>query len=112
MSGVRASDFVVRTYSVMADGFPGYTFLAATPARARVRAWWSYCSYRHVTFGEFLKISSIKRAEDHPDLGKEILVGGARAFWVGQDRQYVHFVRPNTDVVVYSHPNDVAAVAR
>lgn len=103
-----AGDFIVRRYRVTADGFPAYTFLAATPGRARVRAWWSYCSYRDVSFGEFLKISSIERAEDDPALGREILVGGQRAFWVGQDRQYVHFVRPHTDVVIYSHPNDVA----
>jgi len=105
-----AGDFIVKSYRVQVDGFPAHTYLAATPARARARAWESYCSYRYVPFSEFLKISKIERAENDPRLGKPIMVAGLRAFWVGQDRQYVHFVRPHTDVVICSHPNDVSEV--
>lgn len=103
-----ATEFIVRTYSVKVEGFPKHQYLAATPARARVRAWWAYCAYRHVSFREFLMISTLRRIDDRPGLGKPIMVGGLPAFWVGDDRQYIHFVRPHSDVIIYSHPNDVA----
>ena len=102
--------FRLKTYVVAVDGFPAYRYLAATPAKARARAWVSYCSYRAITFREFLRISSIRRGADDSGFGRPILVGGQPAFWCGFNGQYVEFVRPHRVDIVFSHPADVNEV--
>lgn len=102
--------FRLRTYLVTVLGFPTYVYLAASSAKARARAWRGYCSYSAISFREFLLISSIRRGEDHPQLGRPIMVGGDLAFWCGFNGQHVEFVRPNAETIFLSHPLDVGEV--
>jgi hypothetical protein len=103
--------FMLKTYAVTVEGFPAYNYEAATPAQARSSAWHSYRNYRDVPFREFLRISSIRRADDPQGFGRLITVGGLPAHWVGWNGQYVRFVRPDSTVIVLSHPADVVEAA-
>ena len=48
------SEFLLRKYDVSVQGFSAHPYDANSPAQARVRAWYAYCSYRHVSFKEFM----------------------------------------------------------
>jgi hypothetical protein len=101
----------IRTYEVTVQGFPGSLYSARSPAKARVRCWYSYSSYRDVTFREFLRISSIKRIENPPGVGDRILVGGREAVRAsGGNSHYVAFMRDDSDEVYFSHPLDVSQI--
>lgn len=102
--------FRIKTYVVMVSDFPAHRYIAASPAKARAKAWGSYCAYRAISFREFLRISSIRRAEDDRGFGRTILVGGQPAFWCGFDGQYVEFVRPHAETTFLSHLADVNEV--
>lgn len=102
--------FLLKRYLVSVTGFPAHPYDAHSPAAARVKAWHAYCSYRHCSFKEFLTISSVRRGEDPEGYGRDILVGGQPAHFVGQDSQYVRFVRPGEKQTLISHPLDVAEV--
>jgi hypothetical protein len=103
--------FLIKRYDVTVSGFPVHAYDAHSPAAARVKAWHSYCSYRHCSFKEFMTISTIRRGEDPEGYGNPILVGGKQAFWVGADAQYVKFVLPGETQTFISHPLDVEEVA-
>lgn len=103
--------FLLKKYSVTVSGFPAHLYDAHSPAAARVQAWHSYCSYRHCSFREFLKISTIKRGEDPEGYGRKIRVGGKPAHFVSRDSQYVRFVYPGETRAFISHPLDVSEVA-
>lgn len=104
--------FILKTYDVQVQGFgQTYPYLASSPAKARVQAWHAYCSYRAISFREFLSISTIRRGVDAPGIGRPITVGGLPAHWCGFNGQYVRFCRPDEDQTFFSHPNDVAEVA-
>lgn len=103
--------FLLKSYEVQVEGFPGWTRNeGASPGQARAKAWQAYCSYRDVPFREFLKISTIRRCADPEGFGRPIIVGGKPAHWVGFNGQYVRFVRPDESVVMLSHPADVSEV--
>jgi hypothetical protein len=57
-----------------------------------------------------LAISSVRRVPDPPGIGERILVNGLPATRViGHGHgHYVHFMRDDGDVVLLSHPADVA----
>lgn len=103
--------FLLKTYAVTVLGFPAHNYEAATPGQARSHAWQSYRSYNDVPFREFLRISSIKRAVDADGFGRQIMVSGRDAYWVGSNGQYVRFCRPGETMVLLSHPLDVAGAA-
>lgn len=104
--------FLLKTYDVNVQGFwQTHQYLASTPAKARVKAWHSYCSYHAIPFGEFLKISTIKRGTDQPGVGRPIIVGGLPAHWCGFNGQYVVFCRPDEEQTFMSHPSDVTEAA-
>lgn len=104
--------FLLKTYEIATTDFPTYRpYSAATPAQARAKAWNAYCSYRQISFRDFLQISTVRRADDPTGFGREIIVGGTPAHWVGFDGQYVRFCRPDETTVLISHPNDVSEVA-
>ena len=101
---------LLRRYSVTVNGFAPGIYDAHSPAGARVQAWHSYCSYHQISFREFLKISSVKRCAEPDGYGKKITVGGAPAYFVAQNQQYVRFVRPGEKRIVSAHPLDVQEV--
>lgn len=104
-------EFLLKRYDVTVRGFTVHHYDAHSPGAARVQAWHSYCSYRQVSFKEFMTLSVVRRGADLEGYGRPILVGGAEAFYVGQHGDYVRFVRPGETTVVHSHPLDVKELA-
>jgi len=98
---------ILKTYSVTVQGFSPHTFFAATPGRARVRAWHSYSSGYPCSFKEFMSISSCRRADDPPGLGRKITVGGKPAYSVPTEHGHPEYVFPDTDVILNTHPLDL-----
>ena len=99
----------VRTYSVTIRGedFPPVLFSRRSAAQARAAAWRAYSNYRAVTFGQFLKISKLKRVENPPGVGTKILVQGQPAVRLGAVGPYVAFMYEGSDTPLVSHPSDV-----
>ena len=98
----------IRTYAITIRGFEPALYSARSPAKARARCWRDYDVYNNVTFGDFLRISTLRRAPDPPGIGERILVAGLPATRVIGHGQYVHFMRDDSDVVLCAHPSDVA----
>ena len=105
------ADFKIKQYSVSVSGFTDQQFFAASPGKARVKAWESYRrAYDTCTFKDFMRKARVRRC-DWPPLpkrfGEKILVGGEEAYWVKTDGHYVWFVRPGQEQIRLSHPLDV-----
>lgn len=104
------TDFLLKGYRVEVRGFPSSFYAAATHSKALAKAWRDYTHATDIAFRDFLKIARARRAPTPDGFGDRILVGGAPAFRVtGQPsvNNYVQFVRPGSDQVLYSHPADV-----
>ena len=104
------SGFLIKRFDVTVSGFRAHGYDAPTPGVARVKAWHSYCSYRAVTFKEFMKISVVRKGQAPEGYGRKILVGGREAFFVGNSGHEVRFVLPGETTVFNSHPLDVSEV--
>lgn len=103
--------FLLKRYMVTVSGFPAHAYDAHSPGAARVQAWHSYCSYRQVTFKEFMQLSVVRRGEAPEGYGRSIIVSGKPAHFVSRENQYVRFVLPDETRAFISHPLDVAEVA-
>lgn len=99
----------VKTFEITVDGFAGTPYCARTFGQARAAAWREYCNYRHVTFAQFLKISTGRRVDNAPTVGDRIRVSGEMVTRVVARNQgpYVAFMRDGEDRICLSHPNDV-----
>jgi hypothetical protein len=84
--------------------------LAPTRGKAMARAW-ACDAFSGSTFGEFLRFARCRR-DDYtpPRFGDPITVCGRPAFFVGNNRQYVHFAYPGADHTMVAHPYDVLPV--
>lgn len=100
----------IRTYELTVQGFPPALYSARSPAAARARCWRDYCAAYDTTFGRFLTISSVRRVDNPPGIGRRVLIGGDPATVVIGHGQYVHFMRDDSDVILCSHPLDVQEV--
>jgi hypothetical protein len=107
--GELPSDLIIRPYIVSVSGFGELTWFARSRGKALATAWEAYCSYRDdVDFKAFLKLARcVGERACGSRFGEPIMVGSERAYYVSHDRQYIQFVRPNSDVVLHSHPLDV-----
>ncbi len=102
--------FILRAYDVTVKGWVAKRFLAATAARARVRCWHAYSMVEDLSFGDFLRKTSIRRATNVPaDFGVAVTIGGEAAYLTGEGGAggHVAFVRPHCDQILFSHPLDV-----
>lgn len=99
----------IRTYEVRVQGFPPSLYSARLPGKALAAAWRAWGAVSDAPFGEFLKISSVRRAADPPGIGERIMVAGQPATRVIGYGQYVHFMRDDSDTILCSHPSDVTA---
>lgn len=100
----------IRTYSISVRGFNDTLWSARSPAKARAECWRAFSSYDGglATFGDFLRMSRIRRVPDPPGIGERILVCGLPATRViGGVANYVAFMRDDSDVILMSHPADV-----
>lgn len=101
-------DLIIRPYLVAVSGFGELTWFARSRGKALAKAWEAYCSYRDdVGFGAFMSIARCVGKTTAYRFGEAITVGGKPAYFVSCDRQYIQFVRPDSDVVLNSHPFDV-----
>lgn len=99
--------FVVRPWTVIVSGYGHGDYIARTRGKALADAWRS-SAFEGWTFAEFLKRSTC-RLNRHPweRFGEAITVAGKPAFLVSSNKQYVVFVRPDSDVLMSAHPFDV-----
>lgn len=99
---------IVKPWKVSVSGFPCHTYYAASRGKALAKACSDFQSYRDdYTFKDFLKIARCWREVGHDRFGEEITVAGLPAYLVSYNRQYIQFVRPDSDVILNSHPLDV-----
>lgn len=103
------ADLIIRPYIVTVSGFGELTWFARSRGKALAAAWEAYCSYRDdVDFKAFLKMARCIGKTGHDSrFGEPITVAGERAYWVSCDSQYIQFVRPDSVVILHSHPLDV-----
>jgi len=102
------ADFLIKRYRVGVVGFTDTFWFAASPGKARAKAWDSYRVCDDCSFKRFLQISVVRRDLVVPThFGKEIQVGGEKAYYVSENGQYIQFVRPGEEVILNSHPLDV-----
>lgn len=101
-------DLVVRPYRVEVPHFGSFLYVAGSRGKALAKAFGDWRSLRdEADFKDFLRLAKAKRDDCEGRFGEAITVGGQAAYYVSHDRQYVQFVRPNSDVVLHSHPLDV-----
>lgn len=99
------STFRLRRYVVTVAGWGEATHLATSRGKAMADAW--RCdAFNGYSFGEFLKFARC-RLDWYQPQPREITVGGEQCWGLGNNGQYVEFVRPNGDHVLHSHPLDV-----
>lgn len=99
---------IVRPFKVSVSGFPDATYMAVSRQKAIAMAWRDIqtCGYSY-SFKDFLKVATATQDAPAPHFGTPITVGGKPAFFVSCNRQYVQFVRPDSDTILNSHPYDV-----
>ena len=97
---------LLKPYTVKVQGFDPITYFAPSHGVARAKAWRGYCSYNDINFGEFMRISTVRRAPNPPGYGDRIIVADKPAYRI-PDRFGTHFVRPNDTVVMSCHPSEV-----
>lgn len=99
---------VVKAYTVTVDGYTAVRYVAKSAGKARAAAWRDFQIVGPCSFKDFMRRASVRSASPGATFGTPITVGGEPAFQVGYDGHYVQFVRPDSDVVLNSHPNDVS----
>jgi len=110
---IAQAPFCLKPFSVKVDGFNAAFYAARTRQQAIARCWRDYQSCRDIAFRDFLKIVRASKTVAPPGFGEPITVSGFPAFRVSGEpgvNNYVKFVRPGSDRIVYSHPNDVEPV--
>lgn len=115
-------------YEVTVEGFPPVLYAAATPAKARTRAWHAYTSAYECSFRDFLKISTLRRCgipEDdgyvRRNYGIDVRIGQrvrlkeegrlsrqcGEVIYPGRSTAHVHVVLDGDDHPVIVHPANV-----
>jgi hypothetical protein len=102
--------FVLQSWTVRVSGYGHWTYEARSRGMALSIAWGDFSGVidrPDFRYKDFLKIVKCERAEDGPEFGAPITVGGQPAHFVSRNAQYVRFCRPDSDVIFSSHPYDV-----
>ena len=100
-----ADTFKLRRFVVSVEGWGESTVLATTRGKALADTWRSD-AFGHLSFGEFLKFARCRLDWCQPK-PTCISVGDELVWGLGNNGQYVQFVRPNGEFVLHSHPLDV-----
>lgn len=102
----------IQTYAVKVEGFPAILYSARSPGKARSRCfddWRSGCGGDQATFSGFLRISTVRRAENPPGIGERILVCGKPATRVIGRGSSIAFMYDDGDEIMVAHPSEVEA---
>ncbi len=95
-----------NAYEITVKGFDPVIEVARTPGRARANSWRSYTHCHDVTFGQFLKLSSIRKVQ--PAGFKRILVQGKPAWQTGpMQGNSIPFFYDDGDCELWAHYLDV-----
>lgn len=108
------TEFQIKAWDVQVTGYwPPVRVYAKSRGKALSNVWSRLLvAEPECTFSQFLTKVSLKSAETLPEgFGKPITVQGEPGFLIDRSEKAVHFVRPGSDTVLYSHPHDVTAAA-
>jgi len=98
---------IVKPFIVAVGGHGEWTYYTRTRGHALAKAWRDFAECRDVTFGQFLAQSNAYSGVGSDRFGEPLTICGEPAFYIRHDSQYIHFVRPDSDVILCSHPLDV-----
>lgn len=100
----------VRCYEITVRGFPPMLYSARSPAKARTRCWHDYLSYDgSVSFGDFLRLSTVRSAEPPPGAHERILVCGKPATRIIERPGGGNlFMYDGSDTVMRAHDMEIA----
>lgn len=104
----------IRTYAVTVEGFPPVLYSARSPGKARSHCfgdWRSGCGGDAATFSGFLRISTVRLADNPPGIGERILVCGKPATRVIGRGNSIAFMRDDGDCIMVAHPSEVSALS-
>lgn len=100
--------FLLKPYGVTVYGYSEVSYEAASPAKARAKAWRDFTSAYDCCFRDFLSRSTVRRIPDPPRFGEKVLVSGEVAYLcLPSHNQYTRFAREDSEGVFYSHPAHV-----
>ncbi|AEH88173.1 hypothetical protein [Mesorhizobium opportunistum] len=103
--------FLLKPYAVAVYGYNEVQYEAASPAKARAKAWRDFTSAHDCSFHDFLIRSTVRRIPDPPRFGEKVLVSGEVAYLcLPSHNQYTRFAREDSEGVFYSHPADVRPI--
>lgn len=105
---------ILKRYVVGVVGYGDAHFYAKNKNQARMRAFDAMQSANDaITFKQFLKIVSfIRDAETPKGFGRNILVSGKPAHWIGHaGGNSVRFTWPNSAQILISHELDIEEAA-
>ena len=100
---------IVRPWRVRVAGYEdSYVHYERSRQKALAASWRDYgCYVKQVPFRQFLQIASARMEPLGERFGELMWVGGKPAFYVSHNSQYIQFVRPDSDMVMNTHPYDV-----
>lgn len=104
MSGGK---LIIKPWLVSVRGFDSHTYHAPSRGKALAAAFNSYQAHYAGSFKDFLRIANAIFCISDSRFGEQIEVCKLPAFYVSHNRQYIQFVRPDSDVILNSHPLDV-----
>lgn len=102
-----ARGFILKAFNVDVRGHAQSVYYARSRGQAQAQAWRDWTECRDCTFMEFMKISRAYIRTPHDRFGEPMTICGEPAFYVSHNSQYIQFVRPDSDVIMNSHPLDV-----
>ncbi|MGT2515107.1 DUF7146 domain-containing protein [Sphingomonas panni] len=97
----------VLPWSVTVRGYPDFAvYFAASRGKAIADAW--RCdAFDNVSFGDFLRMVTCRRAEPNDRFGERFTISGRPARYVSHNRQYVQFTWEGEEAVLNTHPLDI-----
>ena len=97
----------VKAWDVQVSGYGTQQYFSQSRGKAIAEAW--RCdAFEHLSFKEFLKISSCRKSDDTPEgFGDRITADGKPAFYVERNRAYVRAVLQGEAVIGNWHPSEI-----
>lgn len=100
----------IKTYEVRVDGYDPCKFVGRTPAKARWRAYQAFGIVSNCSFQEFLARSTIRKVNDMPGHGEQILVCGRPATRIIEPGHCGNrYCYDDSDVIYTAHDSEIKA---
>jgi len=100
---------VIKPFRVWVRGYPeSHVYYVRSRQKALAESWRNYTECRdNMPFGEFLKIARAKPEVPSERFGEAMTINGHPAHYVSHNSQYVQFVWPGEEQVLFTHPLDI-----